>query len=555
MSIKKISIFLLFLASFLCITITTLASNFKFEWYNTYVEIPVGDSSEKYKNIPYARLYVDGRYASDARVTYNTVGDWLYFFEDINTNEIGEYKVWYKAYENYKYCPGTCNNYKALITFKVVDKISPRITVLNDHLILKRGIKDYDFLKNIKVTDNYDTKPDISISHSIDFNTNGIYPVYVYATDSSNNQSNVQFNVEIYGDVTPPVISITNPIVEISLTTNNYDPNINFNVFDDSGEKCNIKLDYDIKYGKIGEYPVSITASDNEGNISKDSYIVRVVDTSTPPTIKFNGIGDIISVPINKDFNIKEYFTAYDSIDGDITENIYFPYLDNTSLNEFDYIVSVANSFNKKTEYKLRIKVIDEDTPKISLTTHNITLDYKTNFESFNFKKYIIKITDDSQINMDNLKIEYNLENKVGNYYVRYYYSDGFHITEEIIDVRLLSNNKPIIETNNIEIVVESTLDLKNYINVTDESDSNIYDSIEIDDSNVKYDTCGTYYITVYALNSSGLSNEKRIPVRIKSEGLDTLSIIFISVSGFLLVVVLIGAVLVVVIFKRLKCK
>lgn len=552
---KKLSIFLFLLISFLCISISTFAASYKFEWYNTYVEIPVGDSSEKYKNIPYARLYVDGAYATDARVTYNYTGDWLYFFEDINTKVVGEYKVWYKAYENYKYCPGTCTNYKALITFRVVDKIAPKITVLNNHLLLERGTSNYDFSKNIKVTDNYDSKPDISISHSIDFNTNGIYSVYVYATDSSNNQSYAEFDVEIYGDVTPPVIKVSNPIVEISLTTSNYDPNINFNVFDDSGYDCNIKLDYDIEYGKIGDYPIYITASDKTGNISNASFIVRIVDTSTPPMIKYNGIGNIISIPINKDFNIKELFTAYDSIDGDITDSIFFPSFDNSSLGEYDYVVSVINSYDKKTEYKLKIKVIDEDTPKITLTTHNITLDYKTDFDSFNFKKYVLKITDDSPVDMNNLRYEYNLENKVGNYYIRYYYSDGLHTTEEVIDVRLLSNNKPIIETNSIEIVAESTLDLKDYISVIDESDSAIYDSIEIDDTKVKYDTCGTYYIKVYALNSSGLSNEKRVMVKVTSKGLDTISIIFISVLAVLLLIVIIGAVLVVVVFKRLKCK
>ena len=436
MLMKKISIFLLFIVSFLYISIVTSASSYKFEWYNTYVEIPVGDSSEKYKNLPYARLYVDGRYASDARVTYNTVGDWLYFFEDINTNVIGEYKVWYKAYENYKYCPGTCNNYKALITFRVVDKIAPRITILNNNLKLKRGISDYDFLKNVKVTDNYDNNPEINISHSIDFNTNGIYPVYVYATDSSNNQTASVFNVEIYGDVTPPIISITSPIVEISLTTSTYDPNSNFNVFDDSTNECNIKLEYDIKYGEIGDYPVNITAIDNDGNISISSFIVRIIDTSTPPTIKYNGLGDTISIPINKEFNIKELFTAYDSIDGDITNDINYPTFDNTKLGEYDYIISVTNSYGKVTEYKAKIKVIDVDTPKIHLTTHNITLDYKINLDTFNFKKYIIKITDDSIVDLDKIIIENNIENKVGNYYIRYSYSDGIHTTEEIIEDR-----------------------------------------------------------------------------------------------------------------------
>ena len=179
-------------------------------------------------------------------------------------------------------------------------------------------------------------------------------------------------------------------------------------------------------------------------------------------------------------------------------------------------------------------------------------LDYKTDFNNFNFKNYIIKISDDNVINENNLKIENNLENKVGSFYIRYSYSDGIHSTEEIIDVRLISYNKPIIETSYIEIEAGTTYDLLEFLIITDESDSYILDSVEIDDSNVNYDEAGTYYIKATAVNSSGLNTEKRIRVKVISGfSIDSITLTFIIISSILLIIIIVGSFTVLIIFKK----
>lgn len=84
-------LFFFFLLSFFFINVE--AVSFKFIWQDTTVEIPLGGTLENYKNIPIARLYKNGDLLSDANVTYNTEGDWLFYFKDVNTYKVGTYKV------------------------------------------------------------------------------------------------------------------------------------------------------------------------------------------------------------------------------------------------------------------------------------------------------------------------------------------------------------------------------------------------------------------------------------------------------------------------------
>ena len=109
------------------------AATWSYKWSDTTIEVPVGSSIYDYENIPKAKLYKDGIELPNTDIKIVTTGDWLYYLVNVNTSVVGEYYVWYKAYE-YNYVPGTCHDYKCLITFKVVDKESPTIIKLTDNI-------------------------------------------------------------------------------------------------------------------------------------------------------------------------------------------------------------------------------------------------------------------------------------------------------------------------------------------------------------------------------------------------------------------------------------
>lgn len=207
--------YLLVFIFFICTTFALLdvsAASWRYEWSNGTVEIPVGESLEDYKYKPIATLYKDNCIVSDTSITYLRDGDWMYYLADVNTSVVGEYEVWYKAYEN-TYKPGTCPGYKCKIKFIVKDVIAPTIQVLNPSIRLRMG-DTYNFNENIAVNDNYDTNPRVQFSNTIDMSKVGAYRIDVYAIDFSGNKSSVSFDVEIYG-VEPILIykNEGNPII------------------------------------------------------------------------------------------------------------------------------------------------------------------------------------------------------------------------------------------------------------------------------------------------------------------------------------------------------
>ena len=129
----KLKIFILMIFTILLTTIfsfNTYAATCEFRWTNTVVRIPLGGNLSEYSIIPEAKLYRDGILLADANVSYLRTGDFLNFLSNVNTTKIGTYKVWYKASENDKYCPGTCTGYRELISFIVEDSIAPKLDII-----------------------------------------------------------------------------------------------------------------------------------------------------------------------------------------------------------------------------------------------------------------------------------------------------------------------------------------------------------------------------------------------------------------------------------------
>ncbi len=427
------------------------AATWEFRWTNTVVKIPLGGNLSEYSLKPEAKLYKDGVLLTDANISYVRQGDFLCFLSNVNTTKVGTYKVWYKASEYDKYCPGTCNGYRELISFIVEDSIKPKIDVIKDNLFIQRvssvTTDNYDSLlalinNNINVTDNYSTC-EIKINQNVDFTSNGTYKVDVSAIDSSGNRETTSFNVTIYDE----------------------------------------------------------------------SY----------PVIDYNGL-DPLKLPLDGSVNMKDYFSAYDEIDGDISNNIIYPSLDLSSIQKYDYTVSVKNKSGNETTKTITIDVVDDTAPSISVTTNTLLLDYKTDFETYDFSSKV-RITDNVAVDYNNLSIYTDVENKVGTYSVWYSYTDGVNTVEAELTVKCVSKEKPQIYVDDIIISTNSNVSLKDYVTVVDDSDTLIEESVEIDDSTIDYNKEGTYYANVYAINSSGLSSTERIKVIINNQGLSGINI------------------------------
>lgn len=110
--------------------------------------------------------------------------------KEINTEKLGTQELSF-LYQNE-------NNKKRLgtININVVDKEEPLVWLSNSYSI-KKGSED-NIAESILCVDNYDSNPTCKIEGTYDLNTVGAYDLTYVATDNSNNQSTIDFTLNVY---------------------------------------------------------------------------------------------------------------------------------------------------------------------------------------------------------------------------------------------------------------------------------------------------------------------------------------------------------------------
>lgn len=112
--------------------------------------------------------------------------------QTIDTEKLGKYDVTYETSDS--------NNRYITKTIQVADTVPPEISfkgLKQNSLEMKfTDFKNYNFSKNIAVTDNYDEDPTVDVSVK-EINSNKEYTVQVIATDCFDNVSKDEFMVRI----------------------------------------------------------------------------------------------------------------------------------------------------------------------------------------------------------------------------------------------------------------------------------------------------------------------------------------------------------------------
>ena len=406
---KKYKIlFLLFLIFIFFSSIKIHAKACSYKWENTNVKIRVGSSIEDYKDVPRAKLYIDGILMSDAKINYDRKGDFLYYLKDVNTNICGTYYVWYKAYENNKYYPGTCPNYRAKIKFDVIDDISPEIKPLKDTISIQKGVvKNNEELisllkNNLYVNDNYS---DVSLSfndYEIDYSSIGIYKIYAYAKDEYNNLAMANFNLNIYDNNYP------------TLTYINNEDTIYFNLNEDASLK-DLFVAYDKYDGDITSkiiYPKIDTSS-----ISEKEYVIKVSNSS----------GNETSLNINICIidDVKPIINP-------IEENIILDY--KTDFSEYDFKSLINIEDNNDINYDNLTYYFDKPLEN-KVGTYNIYYEYDDNYFISNTSlKLTLLSFEKPSIILDEVVIDKNNKVDLMDYITIYDESDPDVLNNLVID-------------------------------------------------------------------------------------------------------------------------
>ena len=366
---KKILLLFIALVTSLVLYVTVNASTWQFVWSNTLVKIPVGSPLYDYSKVPYATLYKDGVMLDDAFVTYNRDGDWLYYLKDVNTQKIGEYKVWYKAFEYDKYKPGTCNGYKALITFVVYDNEKPSIDIVSEELDIEKMSIDENSLdsylkENVVVSDNYSKNVDVTLQHNVDINNIGKYKVIVSATDEAKNKNTAEFYVNVFYNQYP-ILTCKNPDNVISLELNS---NVDISECFYASDKIDGDLTNSIKYlpidtSIVSSYKLEVSVTNSAGYLTSIDVTINVIDDISPKiSLKYE------SINLDYETDLETFdFSFYADIEDD--NEINYDNLEIVSNIEnkvgvYDVIYTYSDGYNK-TSKTMTVKMLSYKSPQI----------------------------------------------------------------------------------------------------------------------------------------------------------------------------------------------
>ena len=221
------------------------------------------------------------------------------------------------------------NKTETKFTIEVVDKTAPTVTAIENQSkevntpIDKIAIEATDNSGQV-VTNKVSGLPD-GVSFNSDTNTIsgtptkvGNYPITVTTTDASGNKTETKFTIEVVDKTAPTVTAIKDQIQEVNTPIDS----ITVEATDNSGQAVTNKVSglpdgvsFDSETNtisgtptKVGSYPITVTTTDAEGNVTTTNFTIKVVDTTKPMVTSI------------KD-QTKEVNTAIDSITIEATDN------------------------------------------------------------------------------------------------------------------------------------------------------------------------------------------------------------------------------------------
>ncbi|CAM1340347.1 immunoglobulin-like domain-containing protein [Tenacibaculum amylolyticum] len=236
---------------------------------------------------------------------------------NVNTSVLGTYQITYNVVDS-----SGNNAVEVIRTIRVVDTQIPVIT-LNGNAIVEVEVGANYVDAGATATDNLDGNITgaIVVANNVDTAALGTYQVIYNVVDSSgNNAVEVVRTVRVV-DTQIPVITLNgNAIIEVEAGSNYLDAGATAVDNLDGDITGAIVLVNNIDTSTLGTYQVTYNVADSSGNSAVEVVrTIRVVDTRIP-VITLNG-NEIEEIEFGGTYN-ELGATAFDSLDGDITNQI-----------------------------------------------------------------------------------------------------------------------------------------------------------------------------------------------------------------------------------------
>ena len=270
---------------------------------------------------------------------------------NINKDVLGNYTVNYSATDSYG------NTQTASRAVNVVDVTNPTITILGDNPMevdLNGTYSEPGALGN----DNYTDPINVSISGSVNTSTVGTYIITYSASDSSGNSASATRSVKVINN-TPPTISLIgdNPLYH-EVKTAFTDPGAT--AVDVYGNSLQVATSSTVDINILGNYQITYSAIDNDGNTHSIIRSVIVRDT-TSPVITLVG-NSTVTLQLNSNYS-EQGANATDNYDSSV--NVSISGTINTSTPATYVITYSATDSSGNNSTKTRNVIVENNEPPI----------------------------------------------------------------------------------------------------------------------------------------------------------------------------------------------
>ena len=285
---------------------------------------------------------IDGDITSSIRVV-----------SDVDIYKVGLYSVTYNVSD----AAGNPADEIARVVNITPDVTKPVITMLGGDIDHEQGTPYMDLGATAFDNIDGDITSFITVENNVDPDTAGTYTVVYSVSDSSNNAAETRTRTVTVLDTTRPIITIVGGDIDHEQGAPYADPGATAIDNIDGDITSSITVENNVDPDTAGTYTVVYSVSDISGNAAEQGVRTVVVSDTTKPIISLIGASDV-DVLVN-DLYVDEGASAFDNIDGDITNQIVIINPVDTSQ-VGDYIVSYNvedSSGNKALEVTRSIYV------------------------------------------------------------------------------------------------------------------------------------------------------------------------------------------------------
>ena len=387
------------------------------EFYKVYTDLPASENV-LYGYIPTEEIYVANNQpvinASDQTITQGSdfnplsgvsandvengnLTNRITYESDVKIDQEGTYHVTYMVVDN--------SNFHAskTITVKVVSNEMPTITAEDREV---KQFEKFDYMDGVKATahDGTDLTDDVTYEETVNIDVADTYEVTYKVKDSKGKEASKTIKVTVIPNE-KPVINASDKEIYLNST---FDPLEGVTASDaEDGPIEDIDYESDVKTDQVGEYKVTYTVEDKNGQKTTKTITVKVVVNQLPVINAYDK-----TIYLNSNFDPLEGVTAYDPEDGTITKiNVDKNEVKSDTLGKYKVTYSVTDSYKQTVTKTITVTVTEKVLEKKDGEFYLDGIKWNDNSKKYEISGYLIQLSANNGID-DYLKFQLVLENK-----------------------------------------------------------------------------------------------------------------------------------------------